>query len=246
MPDRNIRLARRRALRLLGAIGTGFFATRTLRGELAAAATPTVAGTSCVLTPTLTEGPFFVDNRLNRSDLTAGTRNPGVVSGLPLQLVLRLNSVRDAGCSPVAGMQVDVWHASANGEYSDVGMGQGSTRGESWLRGYQTSDADGKVAFKTIYPGGRAVHIHLKARMFNAAGNTTYEFTTQLFFDDAVNDLVMARAPYNARGRRNTRNAQDFLYGDKTNLLADLAPTPDSSQGYVATAALGLALRAGA
>src|SRR5260221_12767972 len=54
----------------------------------------------------------------------------------------------------------------------------------------------------------------------------------------------MARSTYNARGTRDTRNAQDNIYGNNTSLLVDLAPMPDGTAGYVATAALGLNLDA--
>jgi protocatechuate 3,4-dioxygenase beta subunit len=252
MPELTFLPKRRRVLGMLGAIGAGCLATRALHSDFAAAA-PASAGSraSCALTPALAEGPFFVDERFNRSDLTAGATRAGVVDGLPLRLVIDLSSVRGTECRPVAGVQVDVWHASATGEYSDesMGMGQGSTEGQTWLRGYQISDADGKVAFKTIYPGsyaGRTVHIHVKTRMFNAAGNATYEFTTQLFFDDAANDIVMQRPAYSARGGGRTRNAQDFLYGSNgRGNRVDLAPMPGTDPGYIATAALALTLPTG-
>src|SRR4051794_1646949 len=55
-----------------------------------AAASPADLATSmdagsldCVVTPALTEGPFFVDEGLERSDLTAGTSEPFVTGGLP-------------------------------------------------------------------------------------------------------------------------------------------------------------------
>ena len=144
-----------------------------------------------------------------------------------------------------------MWHANAIGQYSDeaAGMGQSNTQGETWLRGYQVSDANGNVSFKTIYPGwyaGRTIHIHVEARLFDASGNTTYAFTSQLFFDDAVNDVVMATSPYNSRGTRDTRNAQDSIYGINSSLLVDLAAMPDGTKGYVATVALGLNLDAAA
>ena len=253
MPSRNSlpkHMDRRRVLGLLAALGAGGVATRVLRGNVATAApTQIVNGTACALTPALTEGPYFVDEKLNRSDLTTGATDSGVVNGLPLQLTINLNSVRGTGCRPISGVQVDVWHASAGGAYSDepAGMGQANTRGQTWLRGYQTSDASGNVVFRTIYPGwysGRTVHIHVKARVFSAAGNTTYEFNSQLFFDETVNDLVMAGTPYNSRGARDTRNAQDNIYGNNTSLLVDLAPMPGGGRGYAATAVLGLNLDA--
>jgi protocatechuate 3,4-dioxygenase beta subunit len=134
----------------------------------------------------------------------------------------------------------------AEGLYSDISSQQGhnsDTTGETYLRGYQVTDADGRVSFSTIYPGwyqGRAVHIHIKARRFDAANNTTFEFNTQAFFDDTVTDTVFADAPYNSRGTRSTRNADDSIYNNNTVLLLDLETPSDGSAGYVATFLLGL------
>ena len=193
----------------------------------------------------MTEGPFFVDEKLNRSDLVSGSNRPGVVQGMPLTLELQLRNVAVAGCLPVAGVQVDIWHCDAVGEYSDVtgGMGQQGTSGQTFLRGYQVSDANGRVTFKTIYPGwypGRTIHIHVKARAFDAAGNRTYDFTTQLFFDDAISDAVMSAAPYNARGVRRTRNSNENIYANQPAAMVQLDRPADGARGYVATAVLGL------
>jgi len=192
---------------------------------------------ACALTPTVTEGPFFVDERLNRADLTEDARTPGVSGGLPLQLVLTLHSVRSA-CAPVAGVQVDVWHCDALGNYSDVG----SLRGARFLRGYQVSDASGRVRFRTIYPGwypGRTVHIHVKARRFDSNGRRTYEFTTQLFFDEAVNETVLALPAYATRGRRDTRNADEGVTPARA---AGLIATSQRSGSNALSASLDLGL----
>ena len=223
---------RRRLLLALGAAGLA----RAVPTPLANFAN------ACSLSPALTEGPYFVDERLDRSDLTAGATNGGVTFGLPLTLVMDVVSARGTGCRPLAGVQVDVWHADAHGTYSEFGSGAGQT----FLRGFQMSDARGKVVFKTIYPGwyaGRAIHIHVKARVFSGSV-PAFEFTTQLFFDDAVSDVVMARAPYNSRGTRDTRNAQDGIFGGRTSTLVDLAPREDGAEGFVATAVLSLDLDA--
>jgi protocatechuate 3,4-dioxygenase beta subunit len=236
---------RRRLFGALGALGAAPFVTRGMHFPSAEAAPPPAV--SCVLWPAMTEGPFFVDARLERSDLTSGTSRAGVVQGLPLTLTLDVARIRSAGCQPVSGARIDLWHTDAAGEYSDVGPGAGQprTKGQAFLRGYQVSDANGRVRFRTIYPGwypGRTIHIHLKARLFNAAGNTTYEFTSQLFFDDAINDIVMAMAPYNARGTRTVRNEGDVIYGNRTSALVTLRRPDDGARGYVGTAVLGLAL----
>ena len=242
-------LSRRRVLAALGALGAVPFVTRELCLNVASAApAPIVTGKSCVLSPAMMEGPFFVDTGLNRSDLTTGTTKAGVVQGLPVVLNIDLASVQATGCVPIAGMQVDVWHADATGEYSGVagGASQSNAAGQAFLRGYQVSDANGRVTFKTIYPGwypGRTIHIHVKARLFNAAGNTTYVFTSQLFFDDAVSDKVMAMPPYNARGARNVRNAGENIYGNTTRALVDLRPA-DGARGYAGAVTLGFRLPA--
>lgn len=227
-------LTRREALALLGA--AGFAALGPGRPALAAA--PGV----CVVRPALTEGPYFVDVKLDRSDIRSdpadGTRRPGV----PLHLTLRLSRLAAGVCAPLPGAMVDVWHCDAAGVYSDVADPGGSTVGRKFLRGYQTSGADGLVAFTTIYPGaypGRAVHVHFKVRS-GAGRGRAHELTSQLFFDDTLTDQVHARPPY-AGGARRMRNERDGIYraaGDRLTLA--VAP---AGEGYAA--AFDLALEVG-
>src|SRR4030095_14915252 len=99
-----------------------------------ASAAPVVTRTSCVLTPSMMEGPFFAEVGLNRSDLTTGTTKAGVVQGLPLLLNIDAASVQATGCVPVAGMQIHVSHADAAGEYSGVASGAGQSNA-ALLRG---------------------------------------------------------------------------------------------------------------
>jgi protocatechuate 3,4-dioxygenase beta subunit len=187
---------------------------------------------------------------LNRADLTTNTTDAGTLDGLPLYLNISAVSTLSATCAPIAGVQIDAWHCNANGLYSDIATGQGQstgTTGQTFLRGYQVTDANGAVGFKTIYPGwysGRTVHIHVKARFYDASGNKTYDFNTQLFFDDTLTDAVFALAPYNARGARNVRNASDNIYANNTSVLLSLQRPADGTAGYVANITLGLALAA--
>jgi protocatechuate 3,4-dioxygenase beta subunit len=177
-------------------------------GASGASETAGVAGTTpgeatCVLTPAQTEGPFFFDTGLMRSDIRDGK------SGVTLSLALRV--VDGESCAPVPGAVVEVWHADADGVYSAFDVAQGNSAdaaGQTFLRGHQTTDSDGRVVFQTIYPGwypGRAPHIHLKVLL---AGSTEL-LTTQLYFPEDVTDAVYARAPYAARGPRSTTNAMD-------------------------------------
>jgi 2-keto-3-deoxy-L-fuconate dehydrogenase len=164
----------------------------------------------CVVTPAVTEGPYFVDERLNRADLRSDPTTGAVKAGVPLTLAVALSQVAASGaCTPLANALVDMWHCDALGVYSDVSSQ--NTLGQRFLRGYQVSDANGQVQFLTIYPGwyaGRAVHIHFKVRTSPGAASGL-EFTSQMFFDDALTDSVYTQAPYNARGRRSTLNSTE-------------------------------------
>ena len=127
-------------------------------------------GQSCsiVPSPALTEGPYFVEEILNRSDITVDPTDDTVQPGLPLSLTINLQQVTNCALVPLTGVYVDVWHCNAAGVYSD--QAAKNTSGRKFLRGYQASDRNGMVNFQTIYPGwyqGRAVHIHAKIRIFN-------------------------------------------------------------------------------
>ena len=220
--------------------------TPTLNEEAAtvAASTPveasptadTAAVPDCVVRPELAEGPYFVDEKLNRSDIRPDPSNNTVSEGVPLTLAFVISQVGSDACVPLKDAQVDVWHCDALGVYSGV---QGST-GTKFLRGYQMTNADGKAQFTTIYPGwypGRAVHIHFKVRTPAESGGT-YDFTSQLFFDEATNDQVFAQQPYTQRSGRFMRNTEDGIYRSSGSQLL-LAPT-QSGDGYTVTFPMAL------
>lgn len=232
-------LTRRRALALLGAGGIAGIAGSRLLAASAAGAQGAGAPGVCVVRPALTEGPYFVDVKLDRSDIrsdpTDGTRRPGA----PLHFTLRVSRLAGGACAPLPGAIVDVWHCDAAGAYSDVNDAHGSTVGHPFLRGFQTTDAGGLVAFTTIYPGaypGRAVHVHFKVRTAAGPGRA-HEFTSQLFFDDALTDRVHARPPYTGAARR-MRNARDGIYRQAGGQLT--MPVAPSGEGYAGSFDLAL------
>jgi len=195
----------------------------------------TSGSATCVLTASLTEGPYFVDEKLNRSDIRTDPTTGVVSAGIPLSLTFNVSRVANSACTPLTGAYLDVWHCDAAGVYSDV---SGSTR--QFLRGYQITDVNGVAAFSTIYPGwysGRAVHIHFKLRLF-AGATTTYEFTSQFFFDDTLTDSVYTQSPYSSRPGRDTRNANDGIYNslsttDKAGLTLQTSKTSDGYAGVI-------------
>ncbi len=233
-------LNRRDALALLGASGAALLAGSRLFGSVPRAAA--AVAPSCVARPEQTEGPYFVDERLNRADIRSEPGTGVAKPGTPLLLALSVSSLRGGTCAPLAGARVDIWHCDAEGVYSDVTDPHFTTVGQRFLRGYQVTDRQGAARFTTIFPGwydGRTVHIHFKIRTAPAAA-AGHVFTSQLYFDDAFTDRAFARAPYTGRGDRTTRNADDEIFGETGRQLM-LAPTPKGG-GYAASFALGLDL----
>jgi protocatechuate 3,4-dioxygenase beta subunit len=226
----------------LAACGPSALGSAEATPTITAAATATaLAGLpACVAVPELTEGPYYVDGALERSDIRTDSADGTTSEGVPLALNWLVSTVDGDACLPLQGAVVDVWHCDAEGVYSGVSERGFDTTGHDFLRGVQRTDAEGRAAFQTIYPGwyqGRAVHIHFKIRMDpdDAAG---YELTSQLFFPDDLNDAVFASAPYERNP--DTPNNADGIFGesDGTTMLQPL----ESGDGYAATFSIALAV----
>ncbi len=193
----------------------------------------------CEERPEQTEGPYFVDELLNRSDIRTDPTDGSVSEGIKLSLAFAVGQVQGETCTPLADAQVDIWHCDAAGLYSDEASE--GTEGRKFLRGYQLTDADGMARFITIFPGwysGRTIHIHFKIRLFKG-DETVYDFTSQLNFDGALCDTVMLLPPYDTRGLQDTTNEEDGIFSsDGDSLMLDLAE--DGEGGYTGTFNIGL------
>jgi len=196
----------------------------------------------CVVRPRQAEGPYFTDTQLNRRDIRSDPTTGLVSSGIPLQLTIHIFQRHQESCQPLRGAVVDVWHCDASGIYSNVSDRAANTVGQKFLRGFQVTDDNGRVEFLTIYPGwypGRTTHIHFKIR---GSVPQSYEFTSQLYFNDAITDQVQAIAPYRNRTAVRIRNAQDGLFSRGGNQL--IVPTTATSEGYSSNFDIGLELNA--
>jgi protocatechuate 3,4-dioxygenase beta subunit len=222
-------LTRREALALVGAP-----AILMLAGWSSPPESPG-SRSGCVVRPQQTEGPYFVDESLNRSDIRSDPSDGSVKPGARLDLALKVSRLSGDGCAPLAGALVDVWHCDHLGVYSDVEDPDFNTVGKKFLRGCQATGPDGVARFTTVYPGwyhGRAVHVHFKIRS-DPSRARGFEFVSQLYFDDALTDEVHSRPPYAAKGRRNRRNSDDGIFSrGGSQLLLSPART---EQGYAAS-----------
>lgn len=192
---------RRTLLKALAAAPVSMALPATARAD--AAQVGLISTRVCMLSTEVTEGPFYVDPKLIRADITEG--RPGLPMRLKLQVVT-------ADCTPVPGARVDVWHCDAQGTYSGVrnlGGGQDTT-GQTFLRGTQTTGQDGVASFQTIFPGwysGRTTHIHYKVYL----GESTV-LTSQIFFDETLNQTVYDNDPAYARPyKRDSLNTTDGI-----------------------------------
>jgi protocatechuate 3,4-dioxygenase beta subunit len=231
-------LSRREAIVLLGAAGT----VCLMGGWPHKAQASGTARSLCVVRPEQTEGPYFVDERLHRSDIRTDPTDGRIVAGIPLALTFQVMRLNASECSPLPHARVDIWQCDAQGIYSDVEDPGFNTLGQKFLRGYQATNAQGEARFITIYPGWypiRTVHIHFKVRTA-AIASKHFEFTSQLYFPDELTDRVHTALPYSSKGRRRVRNRHDFIFRDGGDQLM-LQPSA-ASAGYAAIFPIGLQL----
>lgn len=195
------KMGRREALITLGGLGAGGLLVAA-RGPLGLVRPEAAdAASSCVLTPEVTEGPYWIANGLTRRDVRAGQK------GLVLWLYLKVED--SSTCKPIKGADVEIWHANRSGDYSGVQGHSGR-----YLRGHQKANANGLAIFKTVYPGwyhGRTPHIHVKVHV---GGSVVH--TGQVFFPDTVSSSVYKTSLYRSRGQADTKNSGDSIYAEAT------------------------------
>ena len=186
--------------------------------------------TACRLTCGMTIGPCHTLSP-QRFDISDGWQ------GLPLRLALR---VLDSDCKPVPDAIVEIWHTNHTGGYSGRIAAMCNNDADdiprNFFRGYQRTNAEGRVDFATCYPGwyrGRAVHIHLRIMTgaYEADDRTAASVTTQLLFPDALNDAIFSEHPdYRRFGKPDTRLDSDGVVGaesDKTPYLFEFERLDD-------------------
>jgi protocatechuate 3,4-dioxygenase beta subunit len=191
--------------------------------------------------PEMVEGPFYAGGGDFRSDIRDGQ------SGENLDLTITIVNCQTG--APLAGADVDLWQCNSTGHYSGYDVdpdalptnlenGQEPTNAERFLRGKQTTDASGEVAFKTIYPGWytlRTPHIHLK--IFTGG---RCNITTQLYLPESLSqDIFQQKEAYRRAATQDTFNKTDPVIGkasgDADAMWVDICQTAD---GFTGTATI--------
>lgn len=223
------------------------------------------SSTNCVADPTETNGPYPADGTntssgsasnvlqvsgVERSDIRSSfIGSTTTADGVRLDLELQLVDVNN-GCAPIEGAAIYIWHCDAGGRYSLYSSGVTT---ESYLRGVQVTDSDGKATFTTIYPAcysGRWPHIHFEVfldGLTSASTGRTADLISQIAMPAATNTEVYNNdtrytasiANYNAISL-----SSDNVFGDNTSAqLAQQTPSVSGSvtAGYTATNVIGIA-----
>ncbi len=204
-------MSRRKLLRIAASLGVGVGALQLLGCEdpkqSATTASNPPAGTpanasDCARVPEETEGPFPGDDVLGQTGVVRGDVRSsfaglsGTADGIPLGLALTIVSAKT--CEPLAGHAVYIWQCDREGLYSLYSNG---ATDRNYLRGVQEADANGRVAFQTIFPAcypGRWPHIHFEvfpslAAATNAANRMA---TSQIALPKSACDRVYATRGY--------------------------------------------------
>ena len=200
--------------------------------------TTTTTPGSCVLIPQETVGPYPLFNDITsaaayqRADITEGK------TGVPLNVILNIVNVSNQ-CAPILTAMVYVWHCDKDGYYSGYNQSGADLRGQTFLRGVQTTDTNGRVTFNTIYPGwypGRATHIHFRVYL-----GLDLQATSQLAFPSATTSAVYSTPLYVAKGQNPTTPASDGIFSDGVSYQMPIVGANAATGGYDAELTVGIA-----
>ena len=219
------------------------------------------SGSTCVAYAAETNGPYPADGTNTsrgtlsnvitrddfiRPDIRSSVTGTGTAAGVELTFTITLADVND-NCAALEGYAIYMWHCDADGDYSlyDVPA-------EDYLRGIQTTDANGQVTFTTIVPGcynGRYPHIHFE--VFSSITNATtgrYAVLVSQFAmpKDVLGPIYSADSRYTGSiaALNNTSLAGDNVFGDNTDEQQEAMMVEMSGSigaGYTASATVGIA-----
>ena len=232
-------LSRREVLALMGAASVSVVAAACAPGSVGSAATgahrvgvcggvercrrprpsprPVAAAVasalpSCVVVPELTEGPYYVDEKLrplghpdrHRRRLDRARATSSASTGSSRQ-------VDGSACIPLEGVLVDVWHCDALGDYSDVGGRAGPrlpARLPAHRRGRQGDDHDRSTPAGTRAAPSTSTSRSGPTRRHRAASSSRRSCSSTT----PLSAQVYATGVYATKGTPDRLNASDSIY----------------------------------
>ncbi|MFD2935043.1 dioxygenase family protein [Spirosoma flavum] len=224
---------------LIGACSSSTIDPVTTTGTGTGTSTGTTNGSSssdCAVSPSETAGPF--PTKVPANFVMKDIRSDRTGVAFTINITVK-NS--NSSCAALSGALVDIWHCDKDGYYSEYGgsgMQSVNYTTVDFLRGRQTSDANGLVSFTSIFPGwysGRAPHIHV--HVYNSAGKSL--LVTQIAFPYDISNTVYTTAQSYGytKGAQDTKNESDNVFSDS--IATELATVTGSlSAGYVLTFAV--------
>ncbi len=183
-------------------------------------------GTLGGVSPSETKGPFPIKtpSELVQSNIVSDRK------GIALLINFKILNINTN--TPLAGAKIDLWHCDAEGYYSEYGgsgMQSVDFTNAHFLRGRQTTDANGEVNFISIYPGwyrGRAPHLHVEI----LDNNSRSLLVTQVAFPEDISGKVYTQSPY--KGQADTSNTGDNVFVDSLSANMANSVTGNNTDGY--------------
>lgn len=258
--DATTLFSRRRMLGVLG-IGMGTVALAACGADPTSSGSTTgstssgsssASGTATGEIPEETNGPYPADGTqdlnileqsgIERQDIRTSLDGGEAVAGVALTMTFVVTDM--ANDRPFAGAAVYAWHCDAEGRYS---MYSDGVTDQTWLRGVQVADADGKVSFTTIVPGcysGRWPHIHFEVYPDKASATDVDNVvaTSQVAFPQDMLTPIYARSEYgdSARNMSGVGSVEsDMIFSDSLDLQSPTI-TGSIGSGYTATLQVGV------
>jgi len=156
-----------------------------------------VSPPACSATTPFAEGPYFLSDAPDRTDLRSGV----TLSGTLFTLYLTVRSDRD--CTPLAGAIIELWHCDPDGDYD-------MTSSDMLFRCRVRTDFAGQVALTTYKPvpyeldgedRWMPAHFHLKAYAARHEALTTQlRFTGDPHDDGSLPTSLMMTPTVHADG----------------------------------------------
>lgn len=231
--------------------GSGASSTAAATAAATATASPSASASATAVAvpaseiPDETAGPYPGDGSngadvleqsgVVRSDIRSSIDSGTTATGVPMTLTLTILDMAN-GDRPFENVAVYVWHCDATGGYSMYSEG---IENETFLRGVQVADAQGRVTFTSIFPAcytGRWPHIHFEVypTIDDITESTNAISTSQVALPEYASSSVYALSGYegSASNMAQVSLDSDNVFGDDGGALQLATVTGDATSGY--------------